>query len=291
MNGMLPKITVVTPSYNQGHYLEETIASVLGQSYPNLEYMVMDGGSADNSVEIIKKYEKHLAFWVSERDGGQSAAINRGFDIGTGDILAWLNSDDMYLPGALRYIASRMRPAESEIVFGNCLHFDSDHPGLARGSDVRCGQQRHDIRLADYIIQPGCFFSRVAWTKTGPLDQSLSYGFDWEWFIRAERCNVRFSPVDKYLAVYRIHANHKSAVGGEKRSEELAGIFRKYAGAQYAELYLRACRNRAAIQSARRWIQRLRLPGLEPQLLRLAFPRMFRGFDDREVFNVLAMVG
>jgi glycosyltransferase involved in cell wall biosynthesis len=103
MNGLQPpKITIVTPSYNQGQYLEDTIASVLGQNYPNLEYMVLDGGSSDNSLEIIKKYENHLAFWVSERDGGQSAAINRGFGAATGDILAWLNSDDMYLPRVLQ---------------------------------------------------------------------------------------------------------------------------------------------------------------------------------------------
>src|SRR2546426_12347701 len=99
------KTTIVTPSYNQGRFLEQTIQSVIGQQYPNLEYIVMDGGSTDNSVEIIRKYEDQLAFWVSEKDEGQSAAINAAFAKSTGEILGWVNSDDMYLPGTLEYVA------------------------------------------------------------------------------------------------------------------------------------------------------------------------------------------
>ena len=100
-----PKITIITPSFNQGNYLEQTIDSVLSQNYSNLEYIIIDGGSADNSVDIIKKYEKHLAYWVSEKDKGQTNAINKGLKIATGDIVNWLNSDDYYEPDALHKVA------------------------------------------------------------------------------------------------------------------------------------------------------------------------------------------
>src|SRR5687767_918810 len=103
----LPKITIVTPSYNQGHFLEETITSVLDQKYPNLEYFVVDGGSKDNSVEIIKKYEQHITWWVSEKDRGQPHALNKGFERATGDVYGFINSDDCLLPGCLNYVGKQ----------------------------------------------------------------------------------------------------------------------------------------------------------------------------------------
>ena len=108
-SGSLPSISVVTPSYNQAAFLEETIRSVLLQGYPNLEYLVMDGGSSDGSVEIIKKYEKYLAYWTSQKDAGPSDAIRKGFEKATGSILAYLNSDDLYLPGTLHHLVNRLR--------------------------------------------------------------------------------------------------------------------------------------------------------------------------------------
>ena len=160
-----PRITVVTPSYNQGRFLEETILSVIGQGYPNLEFMILDGGSTDDSVAVIKKYERHLAYWVSEKDEGQAHAINKGFARATGDILAWLNSDDMYLPGALNYIASRLDVGLPELIFGNCFHFIQDKPS-ATGSDVRRWHEQRNLLLADYLIQPSTFWTRKAWEQT-----------------------------------------------------------------------------------------------------------------------------
>ena len=115
-----PKISIVTPSYNQAEFLERTILSVLNQDYPNLEYIIIDGGSTDGSVEIIKKYEKYLAYWVSEKDKGQSDAINKGFQKSTGDILAWLNSDDTYLSGTLfKVVKAFQENPNADLIFGN----------------------------------------------------------------------------------------------------------------------------------------------------------------------------
>jgi len=135
---LYPKISIITPSFNQGKYLEETIFSVLGQNYPNLEYIIIDGGSTDNSVDIIKKYENQLTYWISEPDNGQSHAINKGFMKATGGILAWLNSDDMYLPGVLDYVAKTINIEEPGIYFGECIHMNyQDTKLICRGSHAK----------------------------------------------------------------------------------------------------------------------------------------------------------
>ncbi len=228
MPDLYPKITVVTPSYNQAQFLEQTILSVIGQQYPNLEYIIMDGGSKDGSVAIIKKYEHHFAYWQSKQDNGQGAAINDGFARSTGDILCWLNSDDMYLPGTLLKIGRMFTEiTEPTILFGNCLHF-RENSSKARGSDVVGAQKELNLGLCDYIIQPSSFWNRGAWEKNGKLNESFHYTFDWEWFIRAEKNNVKFIPLKEYLSLYRIHEAHKSGAGGDKRSLELAEIYGLY---------------------------------------------------------------
>lgn len=227
---VLPKISVVTPSYNQGEYLEQTILSVLGQGYPNLEYIIMDGGSSDNSVDIIQKYADKLTYWQSKKDGGQAAAINDGFNVATGDVLCWVNSDDMYLPGTLlkvgRFFSSIQEPT---IVFGNCLHFHENLP-KTRGSNVSVNHSLLDITLCDYIIQPSAFWNRTVWHSVGKLNDAMHFVFDWEWFIRAKAMPVKFVPLTDYLSLYRIHGNHKSAAGGEKREREIAEIYERFSG-------------------------------------------------------------
>jgi glycosyltransferase involved in cell wall biosynthesis len=234
----VPKISIVTPSFNQAAFLEATIQSVLSQDYPNLEYIVMDGGSTDGSVEIIKRYEGRLAYWVSAKDGGQADAINKGFRQATGDILAWLNSDDMYLPGALAKVA-RVMPctADAGIIFGNCIHIN-DLTGKLYGSDVVCNYEKWHIEQVDYIEQPSAFFSRSAWEKTGDLAIDLCYCLDWDWFIRAHDLGILFHPISDYLSIYRLHEGHKTGSGGDNRRKEISGIYHKYISPRVAEAYI-----------------------------------------------------
>ena len=284
----LPRITVVTPSYNQAQFLEETILSVLGQNYPNLEYMVLDGESTDDSANIIRKYEKHLAYWVSAKDGGQSVAINTGFARATGDILCWLNSDDTYLPGTLKYVASVLKAGEPQILFGNCFHY-VDGQAAAWGSNVCAAHESKDLAIVDYIIQPSSFWTRETWVRTGVLDESLTYAFDWEWFIRAKKRGVLFKPCNRYLSVYRIHQNHKTSTGGSVRLSELAAVYRRYAGPEYEELFHLCRHSKPRIRLLQKWLHRFRFGRLESLFLRLFFPRLFGRFPAHEVFNVLDM--
>ncbi len=284
-----PRISIITPSYNQGQYIEETILSVLGQQYPNLEYIIMDGGSTDNSCDIIRKYEKYLAYWVSEKDGGQSDAINRGFARATGEIVAWLNSDDLYMPGTLSYVASRLTVGRPELLFGNSIYF-WDGTGNAHGTDVVGKHRTMDLRLADYIIQPSTFWTREAWQSVGALETELVYVFDWDWFIRALDVAVTFKADDRILSLYRFHSAHKTGAGGAPRSEELASIYGRYAGSGYKQLFERCLKRRNAIQKCRYWIHRLRLSKLEIMALRTVFPVVFRNFSRRELKHILMML-
>src|SRR5581483_6599545 len=193
----LPTISIVTPSFNQAEFLEETIQSVLGQGYPRLEYIIIDGGSTDGSVEIIKRFANQLTYWVSAPDGGLYNAVNIGFQHATGDLRGWLNSDDFYFPGTLSYVAAQLNPANAELLFGNAFHFKQ---GSAEnwGSDVVAESQRVQLQYYDYIIQPATFWTRAAWDKTGTLDESFQYSGDWDWLVRAQRAGVTFKPTARY---------------------------------------------------------------------------------------------
>jgi glycosyltransferase involved in cell wall biosynthesis len=227
--GAAPRITIVTPSFNQADYLEATIKSVLDQNYPSLEYIVVDGGSTDGSVDIIKRYESHLAYWVSEPDNGQTDAINKGFARATGDLLGWLNSDDLYEPGALYRIAAhfQVHPA-CRLVYGQGDYCDE------RGwRTTPCAYvQPYDPRLlrsVDYILQPASFWQRELWQEVGPLSLHYSWGFDWEWFLRAShRSDLCYLP--EKLALYRSLPATKTLSGGRRRQAELASIARRYGG-------------------------------------------------------------
>ncbi len=233
-----PKISIVTPSYNQGQYLEDTILSVLGQGYPNLEYLIYDAASTDNSVEIIKKYEKELVYWVSEKDNGQADAINKGFAKATGEILMWLNSDDILMPNVLYFIAKQYLEKGDGVYFGNCIHFKENSNGSlnSSGSQVESSFNEIPLELADTIIQPSSFWSKNVWLQNGNLADNFHFGFDWEWFLRAKNNNIPFYAINKPISLYRIHDAHKTGVGGKKRQDELLKIYKIYSP-KYARLY------------------------------------------------------
>ncbi len=208
-----PKISIVTPSYNQAQYLEETIRSVLLQGYPNLEYIIIDGGSTDGSVEIIKKYAPWLTYWVSEPDRGQSHAINKGFEVCTGEIINWLNSDDFLLPGALNLVAknSLKRTSEFFIIAGNALILTSEGRFIPR-LHIREAQgwiRELGVRW-EGGIQASWFFSKALYLALGGVNESLHYCMDIDLSFRWVKQSPEYLIEEQPLAVFREHEEAKT---------------------------------------------------------------------------------
>ena len=233
-----PRISVVIPSFNQGQYIEETILSVIGQRYPNLEIIVIDGGSTDNTVEIIENYSSELFYWHSKKDQGQADAINQGINLSSGEILCWLNSDDMYLPGTLLDIGKRFYKLvnESYLAYGAAVTINQ-MAGNLQGSSAT-GAPFDPLRLTyfDYIVQPSSFWTRKLWSSTGELDINYKYVLDWEWFIRASRI-AKFEYVPRFYSICRFHPLHKTSLGGDERRKEILEVIKKFASDYWIELY------------------------------------------------------
>ena len=217
-----PRISVVTPSYNQGRFLEQTIRSVLLQGYPNLEYIVIDGGSTDESVRIIEKYEKHLAHWESERDRGQSHAINKGFARATGEILCWLNSDDYYLPGTLRIVAETLAAGTGNFALvGHCEQVFADGSPAIEGKGRYEGFERLLQFWKGYRMhQPSIFWRREVFERVGYLDESLHYTMDFDYWVRVAR-HFDFVNVDRALSCATYHSDAKTGDAFARYYQEL----------------------------------------------------------------------
>lgn len=221
-----PRIAIVTPSLNQATFLKTTIDSVVSQNYPALDYHVQDGGSTDGSLDVLASYGDRLS-WSSEPDGGQSAAINRGFENVHADIMAYLNSDDLLLPGSLAYVASvfNQRP-DIDVIYSHRINIDSE--GREVGRWILPPHDADALRWADYVPQETMFWRRRVWEGAGSLDESFRYAMDWDFILRAQAAGFSFRRVPRFLACFRIHDAQKttsiSAVG-EAESEHLR---RKY---------------------------------------------------------------
>lgn len=221
-----PRVSIVTPSYQQAQFIEETIRSVLLQGYPALEYIVMDGGSSDGSVDILRRYENWLS-WVSQRDRGQSDAINQGLRLAGGDVVAYLNSDDLYLPGGVRAIADRFRqqPAVG-LAYGDCRVIDEvghDLGFLPRHPfDLR-----RTIERGEFLPQQAVFWRREAMTKVGLLDDGLHYAMDYEYFIRIAR-SFPVSYIPFQVAAFRLQNTSKTVSQSEKHWREAFAVSSRY---------------------------------------------------------------
>ncbi|QXP80757.1 glycosyltransferase [Winogradskyella sp. HaHa_3_26] len=204
------KISIVTPTYNQGQYIEETIKSVLDQNYPNLEFIIMDGGSTDNTVEVIKKYEEHLTYWVSEPDKGQANAINKGLKRCTGEIFNWLNSDDYLAPNALLNIAKAFSEPNTSAVAGRTTYFED---GVYQEPEQLSNLSPRGLMFWEegtVFVQPGLWLLRENIEAVGGLDESLHYSFDTDMIIRylSVYPNVRYIKND--LVFFRLHDESKT---------------------------------------------------------------------------------
>lgn len=213
----LPKISIITPSLNQAAYIEKTISSVLGQRYPNLEYIIIDGGSSDGTVDIIRKFEAQLAYWISESDRGQSDAINKGLKLATGDIVGYLNSDDYYLEGAFKRVADAYRNDQTvDLWHGRCQIVDQHGAKI----DQRVGSIKRYEEILDLwdvwwngrnFVQPEVFWTRRIGQQVGSFREDLHWVMDYEYWLRILFTGAKVGFVDAELAAFRLHPNQKSS--------------------------------------------------------------------------------
>jgi len=232
-------VSVVTPSFNQASFLEETIRSVLEQDYPAIEYIIMDGGSTDGSLEIIQRYADRLAGWVSEPDRGQTDAINKGFARAQGDILAWLNSDDTYLPGAVgEAVAYLQTHPQAGMVYGDANLVDESGTVLGRFPAAQTDYRRLR-RGYVHIPQQAAFFRASLWRQVGPLDPTFYFAMDYDLWVRlAKLALLHYQP--RLWANFRLHGGGKSVVADERCWPEMLRVHQREGGSWFSWLFFKA---------------------------------------------------
>jgi glycosyltransferase involved in cell wall biosynthesis len=223
----LPRITIVTPSFNQAKYLPKTIESILSQNYPNLEYMIIDGGSTDGSVDIIKKYESHLSYWCSEKDEGQSDAIEKGMERSTGDLLNWINSDDLLFPGALGRIADAwMKRPQTDLVVGSQAFCDRN----GRIFRISCPPSRASFSIKNWIPigQQSTFFSRDAYRRVGGVLKELHAIMDQDLYYRILKSGGNLFTINGLVGMIRYHAEAKTHCRKDLWEDEIPRFMSKH---------------------------------------------------------------
>ena len=205
-----PTISIVTPSLNHDRFIESTMTSVLDQGYPRLQYVVQDGGSTDTTVKLLERFGDRLYHWESAPDAGQAAAINAGFRHATGEIMAYLNSDDFLLPGSLAYVAQFFNThPDVDVVYSHRVIVDEN--GLEIGRWILPRHDNETLMWADYVPQETLFWRRSAWQAVGgSIDESLTFALDWDLLLRFQRAGARFARVPRFLAAFRVHGDSKT---------------------------------------------------------------------------------
>lgn len=216
-----PVVSIVTPSLQQGAFIEKAIRSVLAQDYPSVEYLILDGGSTDETMEIIRAYAPRIAFWESVPDNGQAHAINKGFARARGSILAWLNADDLLFPDAVSRAVAALTARNASLTYADCLLLNPLGQYLRPFVEV---EEYDAFRLrscSDFIMQPTAFFTRAAYTACGPLDESMHYAFDWDFWCRLAKQRVVVTRYAGYAACAHIHDQAKTQRGSWDRLGEI----------------------------------------------------------------------
>jgi glycosyltransferase involved in cell wall biosynthesis len=219
-----PTISIVTPSYQHAKFLERTVQSVVGQSYPALEYVVQDGGSTDGTLEILERVGPHLTRWTSEPDGGHADALNRGFRLTTGEIMGWLNSDDLLLPGSLAYVADYfVAHPDVDVVYGNRLLIDAQDCEI--GAWILPAHDDAVLTLADFVPQETLFWRRRIWDAAGGgLDETFGYALDWDLLLRFRDANARMVRLPRFLGAFRVHDEQRTSAAHVVGLEEMARL-------------------------------------------------------------------
>jgi glycosyltransferase involved in cell wall biosynthesis len=224
-----PKITIVTPAYNQAQFLEETVRSVLLQGYPNVEYIIVNDGSTDNTVEVIQHYENCLDYWITQQNGGQASAINHGMERASGDILGWLNSDDLLLPRALERAAlARMRDPEAKVTCGFRKVIDIESRVVEDW--VHPLPENHDLMRSCFVAQETVFWNREVWEHIGPLESKWRVVLDYEFWHRMIAHGYRFTLLPYFMGAFRLYPQCKTMALADVCLREHEELFRRYLG-------------------------------------------------------------